>query len=504
MKSTAFTFAITLTAVSLCLSAPATAQLYLEGFRADKPSVEMDLDVLNDLQPRDPKTQQKDDRNAPVLRQPPPPAYAPAQDNPPAVPAPRVETAPRTLNKPLFAAPIPTPMPQAAPVAVPQAPTAPAAPKPAARKPYNPYLTAPPPAMPAARAPQPLPATTTARPATKQTLPVQNNLNDILQQPASLPHRKPEMPAAAPAQQDISAPLQAVPAQQKAVLSYPPPAAANKAAVQHYARPVMPAYNTLEMPPAAPRAQVQQYVKPAPKPPIETLPEEVISEAEMNGLQDHAQDVALLPVRKPDNATEDAEDDMLLTADEKAMPREAEIASETQVPLPAPKPFTRPALIVTDKKPPAAPRAVLKTAEVTMPISETEYEQLAENMETVPVQVALAPPKPVYAPKAVSTADLTLEFDRTTENLNTAAQSKLKNIIDHMKADTAAKLQVRAYATGDDGSKASARSKSLTRATEVRSFLMDNGIKPTRVIVRALGQETDRKPLDRIELTFVK
>jgi outer membrane protein OmpA-like peptidoglycan-associated protein len=183
---------------------------------------------------------------------------------------------------------------------------------------------------------------------------------------------------------------------------------------------------------------------------------------------------------------------------------EAETDSETQVPLPAPKPFTRPALIVTDKKPPAAPRTVLKTAEVTMPISETEYEQLAENMETVPVQVALAPPKPVYAPKAVSTADLTLEFDRTAESLSTAAQSKLKNIIAHMNADTAAKLQVRAYATGDDGSKASARSKSLTRATEVRSFLMDNGIKPTRVIVRALGQETDRKPLDRIELTFVK
>src|SRR5690606_33715641 len=104
--------------------------------------------------------------------------------------------------------------------------------------------------------------------------------------------------------------------------------------------------------------------------------------------------------------------------------------------------------------------------------------------ETVPVEVAMAPPKPVYAPKAAAAADVTLEFDRTSESLSPAARAALQKVIAQMNADENAKLQVRAFATGEDGSKSAARSKSLTRATEVRSFLMDNGIKPTRIIVR--------------------
>lgn len=455
MTRSAYTFALTLTAVSLCLAAPATAtaQLYLENYRSDKPGIELDMDVLNDLPPRAPGHQA-----APQNTQPQPEAGQLPQ-NAPAAPAPQVETAPRKLNQPLFAAPIPTPMPQQAqPVPQPQyqlppRPAEPAPqvqqqpapssilpprvmsmpPKPAARKPYNPYLTAPAPATPAVQKPAPVvrtpqPALPPARPV---PMPVTSDLNTILHQSPNLPHRKPDV---APVTDTA------------------------------FATPV-----------AAPQ-------NPLPKPPIESLPDEVISAAEMDNLPDT---------------------DTLAVAEKTAPP----IANDTQTPasLPAPKPvFTRPSLIVTDKKPPTVPRAVLKQAEVTMPISATEYEQIAENMERVPVQVAMAPPKPVLSPKPVSAADLTLEFDRTSENLNAAAQEKLKNIVAHMKTDAEAKLQVRAYATGEDGSKSAARSKSLTRATEVRSFLMDNGIKPTRVIVRALGQETDRKPLDRIDLTFTK
>lgn len=449
MTRSAYTIALTLTAVSLCLSAPASAQLYLENYRSDKPGVELDMDVLNDLPPRAPdahKPQQAD----PASAAPPTPAFNAAQ-NAPAVPAPTVEQAPRKLNKPLFAAPIATPMPpekppvQAKPAPIAAAPVAPAEaksvmpprimsmpPKPAARKPYNPYLTAP--ASPQQAAPvraTPMPPIAAPTPAARQTetaplrdMPVKSDIDEILRQPPTLPHRKPD---------------------------------------------VEPVVEATAAPDVAPQ-------KPLPKPPIESLPEEIISEAEIDG-------VSAAPAAET------------LAADEKS----------ASVTLPAPKPvFTRPSLIVTDKAPPVMPRAVLKQAEVTMPVSDAEYEQIAENMERVPVQVAIAPPKPVLTSKTVSPADLTLEFDRTSESLNATAQEKLKNIIAHMIADEDTKLQVRAYATGDDGSKSGARSKSLTRATEVRSFLMDNGIKPTRVIVRALGHETDRKPLDRIDLTFTK
>lgn len=448
MTRPAYTIALTLTAVSLCLSAPAFAQLYLEEYRSDKPGIELDMDVLNDLPPRAP------DHPAPQNMQPPPAAGHPPQ-NVPATPAPQVETAPRTLNKPLFAAPIPTPMPMPMPQAqpAPQPAAIPAAPssilpprvmslppKPAARKPYNPYLTAPAaqqqrapvrnaPQTPPLHAAQPHAADTAPPPVRTTPMPVTSDLNDILRRSPALPHRKPD----------------AVPAE-KATTALAPP-------------------------------------NPLPKPVIETLPDEIISDAEMNSL--------------PPVTAKSAPVENTLAADEQA-------AAPASLPVPKPA-FTRPSLIVTDKKPPAAPsRAVLKQAEVTMPISATAYKEIAENMERVPAQVAIAPPKPVLSPKPVTAADLTLEFDRTAENLNAATQEKLKNIVAHMFADTETKLQVRAYATGEDGSKSAARSKALTRATEVRSFLMDNGIKPTRVIVRALGQETDRKPLDRIDLTFTK
>ena len=139
-----------------------------------------------------------------------------------------------------------------------------------------------------------------------------------------------------------------------------------------------------------------------------------------------------------------------------------------------------------------------------MPISQNDFDKIAVNMERVPAQVAMAPPKPQHLASASPlAADLTLEFDRTSESLNDTARAKLQNIVAHMSADDNKRLQIRAYATGEDGSKSSARSKSLTRATEIRSFLMDNGIRPTRVMVRALGQETDRKPLDRVDLIFM-
>lgn len=400
MKRSALTFALTCTALSLCLSAPAAAQLYLD-FRSDKPSVELDMDVLKDMSPRAPAAQEEQTPAAPVVEQQPLPLPPDTENAVPAVPPPHVQMAPRKLNKPLFAAPV-SGLADKSPN-TPQAPAAPTAAKPAARRPYNPYLTTP-----------------------------------------VMPSRTPQA---------------VIPVQPQNVKS---------------------------------NAEVKPVSRPRPKPPLRALPEEVISEAEIDSLNHPHQEAPHLPARKPVSHASHTDHDTL-TADEKAAPVTTTRGTEEPVPPSAHKPA-----------PDIAPRAVLKQAEVTMPISETEYEQIAENMETVPVQVAIAPPKPVYAPKAASAADLTLEFDRASESLSPAAKGKLKNVIEHMNTDGDAQLQIRAYATGDDGSKSSARSKSLTRATEIRSFLMDNGIRPTRVIVRALGQETDRKPLDRVDLSFVK
>lgn len=139
------------------------------------------------------------------------------------------------------------------------------------------------------------------------------------------------------------------------------------------------------------------------------------------------------------------------------------------------------------------------------PLTAAELENASRNIEAVPARVALAPPAPQPKDIGVPTmADLTLEFAGTSSDLTPETQQKLVNIIPLLQESKARRLAVHAYAAGEDGSKTSARRISLSRALAVRSFLMDNGVEPTRVDVRALGLETDRKPLERVDLVFAR
>jgi len=139
------------------------------------------------------------------------------------------------------------------------------------------------------------------------------------------------------------------------------------------------------------------------------------------------------------------------------------------------------------------------------PLTAAELENASRNIEAVPARVALAPPAPEPKDIGVPTmADLTLEFAGTSSDLTAETQQKLVNIIPLLQESKARRLAVHAYAAGEDGSKTSARRISLSRALAVRSFLMDNGVEPTRVDVRALGLETDRKPLERVDLVFAR
>jgi outer membrane protein OmpA-like peptidoglycan-associated protein len=99
-------------------------------------------------------------------------------------------------------------------------------------------------------------------------------------------------------------------------------------------------------------------------------------------------------------------------------------------------------------------------------------------------------------------SDLTLIFKGDSSDLSPDAQKKLDNLVVQLNDMTGGRIQVRGFATGENGGQASARRISLSRVLSVRSYLMDKGIKPTRVDVRAQGSETDRTPLDRVDLLF--
>ena len=69
-----------------------------------------------------------------------------------------------------------------------------------------------------------------------------------------------------------------------------------------------------------------------------------------------------------------------------------------------------------------------------------------------------------------------------------------------MKADDNARLQLLAYAAGAENESSKARRLSLSRALAVRSYLIAEGVRSTRIDVRALGNKTEAEPADRVDL----
>ncbi len=97
-----------------------------------------------------------------------------------------------------------------------------------------------------------------------------------------------------------------------------------------------------------------------------------------------------------------------------------------------------------------------------------------------------------------------LEFPQGETELDGAQQNALKDsVLQKLSSTPALRLQIQAYASPADNSQSSARRVSLTRALSVRSWLVEKGIEPSRMDVRALGTQTNVEPLDRIDLVFL-
>jgi outer membrane protein OmpA-like peptidoglycan-associated protein len=61
-----------------------------------------------------------------------------------------------------------------------------------------------------------------------------------------------------------------------------------------------------------------------------------------------------------------------------------------------------------------------------------------------------------------------------------------------------------AYAKGTEDSASQARRLSLSRALAVRGYLIEQGVLPTRMDVRALGNKADDDPRDRVDVELAQ
>ena len=73
-----------------------------------------------------------------------------------------------------------------------------------------------------------------------------------------------------------------------------------------------------------------------------------------------------------------------------------------------------------------------------------------------------------------------------------------------LSANENARVQLMAYAAGEDLTSSKARRISLSRALSVRSFLIEKGVRSTRIDVRALGDKSEDEPQNRVDVNVIE
>jgi outer membrane protein OmpA-like peptidoglycan-associated protein len=102
-----------------------------------------------------------------------------------------------------------------------------------------------------------------------------------------------------------------------------------------------------------------------------------------------------------------------------------------------------------------------------------------------------------------------LAFAPNSAELSGDAEGVLNDLATRFPVeDEAIRLQLMAYAGGEDMSASKARRLSLARALAVRSYLMSNGIDGARMDVRALGDRildpAAGAPTDRVDIAMIR
>jgi outer membrane protein OmpA-like peptidoglycan-associated protein len=181
-----------------------------------------------------------------------------------------------------------------------------------------------------------------------------------------------------------------------------------------------------------------------------------------------------------------------------AAPAPAAPAAAAPPPPPAPAPAPVAAA-------PTPPRAAAPSPPATTPPAPA-----AARVAAVPPPAtqapAAAPPQPQTAartPPGTATppgSGARLVFQPGSADLPAGGETTLKELAQKLNVDESLRLQVVAYADGTPEQASQARRLSLSRALTVRSYLIGQGVRSTRIDVRALGSRAGDGPADRVDL----
>jgi len=203
--------------------------------------------------------------------------------------------------------------------------------------------------------------------------------------------------------------------------------------------------------------------------------------------------------------------------------------------LSAPVPTPSASLTASDTvaAPEPAPMPEAPSVAALEPVSETQAPDAPEAIALVPQTEAEPPPLPETAaetPPVAASEDKTVSavqetetasatqgsvsiepgramqviFTQTDANIPAASENALGKVAEAINANENLRIQLMAFAGGSDLSSSKARRLSLSLALTVRSYFIGQGVRSTRIDVRALGDKTDENPINRVDINITE
>ena len=203
------------------------------------------------------------------------------------------------------------------------------------------------------------------------------------------------------------------------------------------------------------------------------------------------------PAPPPAPEPQDQIQDEPTTVDAGAATAEAAAAGTTgspQAPEPDAPPAPEPATAESESELVAPPPPELPPEpETAAPAAPAAPDAPAESAATGTEVAAVSP-------SGLDDDSIRLLFDEGSAELADDAKQALQGLADDLTSDGNARVQLLAYASSADNSASRARRLSLSRALAVRAFLIDQGVRSTRMDVRALGNKSEGGPADRVDI----
>ena len=119
-----------------------------------------------------------------------------------------------------------------------------------------------------------------------------------------------------------------------------------------------------------------------------------------------------------------------------------------------------------------------------------------------PVVTAATPP--VKKNEKLTASMLSIEYKPGVTDVQKDHKEIIEaEILPKLRQDKNSRLQILAYASASEEGQSSARRLSLARSMELRAYILEQDIRPSRIDIRALGDKTQEKPVDRVDLRFI-